>query len=165
MNAGAKQPLIDAMPGRHSGDLCFAGTRVPVSTLFECLAGGDSLGAFLAAFPSVSTEQARFALREANVRMELGEQVVAVEAKPPLICAVPGPHGGELCFADTRVPVRDLFAHLRGGRPLDDFFKRHPGVTQEQAEFALRKATAKIERDYGLPNQRTPGRQAMASEH
>ena len=70
MNAGAKQPLIDAMPGRHSGDLCFAGTRVPVSTLFECLAGGDSLGAFLAAFPSVSTEQARFALREATAKIE-----------------------------------------------------------------------------------------------
>ena len=50
------------MPGRHSGDLCFAGTQVPVGTLFECLAGDDSLGAFLAAFPSVSTEQARAAL-------------------------------------------------------------------------------------------------------
>ena len=24
MNAEAKQPLIDAVPGRHSGDLCFA---------------------------------------------------------------------------------------------------------------------------------------------
>lgn len=70
MNAEAKQPLIDAMPGRHSGDVCFAGTRVPVSTLFECLAGGDSLGTFLAAFPSVSTEQARFALREATAKIE-----------------------------------------------------------------------------------------------
>lgn len=46
MNAHAKPPYIDAVPGRHSGDVCFAGTRVPVSTLFECLAGGDSLAAF-----------------------------------------------------------------------------------------------------------------------
>ena len=50
--------------------LCFAGTRVPVSTLFECLAGGASLGTFLVAFPPVSTEQARFALREATAKIE-----------------------------------------------------------------------------------------------
>ena len=70
MNADAKQPYIDAVPGRHSGDVCFAGTRVPVSTLFECLAGGDSLAAFLAAYPSVGTEQALFALREASAILE-----------------------------------------------------------------------------------------------
>ena len=162
MNAETKEPLIDAMPGRHSGDLCFAGTRVPVSTMFECLAGGDSLGAFLAAFPSVSTEQARFALREAIIGMELGKQVVTAETKPPLVSSTPDLRGGELCFTGTRIPVRDLFVHLRGGRPLDVFFERCPGVTREQAEFALRKATAKIERDHGLPGQRMPKRQAMA---
>ena len=36
-DAKAKQPLIDAVPGRHSGDVCFAGTRVPVSTLSSVL--------------------------------------------------------------------------------------------------------------------------------
>ena len=153
MNAEAKQPFI-AIPGRHSGDLCFAGTRVPVSTLFECLAGGDSLGAFLAAFPSVGIEQARFALREATVGMEFGEQVAAAEAESPLVCAMPGPHDGKLYFAGTSVPVRDLFADLCNGRSLDGFFKHRPGVTQEQAEFALRRATAKLERDYGLPDRR-----------
>ena len=156
MNAEAKQPLVDAVPGRHSGDLCFAGTRVPVSTLFECLAGGDSLGAFLAAFPSVGIEQARFALREATTGMEFGEAVAATEGEPLLVCASPGQHDGALCFAGTSVPVRDLFADLRQGRSLDSFFKHRPGVTQKQAEFALRKATAKLEQDYGLPDQRKP---------
>lgn len=135
MNAEAKPPLIDAMPGRHSGDLCFAGTRVPVSTLFECLAGGDSLGVFLAAFPSVDIGQARFALCKASIGME------------------PGPNDGEPCFAGTGVPVRDLFAHLRRGVSLDGFLKNCPNVTQEQAEVALRKANAAIERDYGPPVQ------------
>ena len=157
MGAEVKQPFIDAMPGRHSGDLCFAGTRVPVSTLFECLAGGDSLGTFLAAFPSVGIEQARFALREATIGMEFAEQ----QAEPLLVCAMSGPHDGELCFAGTRVPVRDLFAELRQGRSLDGFFKHSPGVTQEQAEFALREATAKLERDYGLPDRRRPEQQVM----
>ena len=137
MNAEAKQPFIDAMPGRHSGDLCFAGTRVPVSTLFECLAGGDSLGVFLAAFPSVSIGQARFALHKATIGMETG------------------PNDGEPCFADTGVPVRDLFAHLRRGVSLDGFLEQRPNVTQEQAEVALRKASDVIERDYGLPVQST----------
>ena len=148
MTAETREPLIDAIPGRHSGDLCFAGTRVPVSTMFECLAGGDSLGAFLAAFPSVRTEQARFALGEAILGVE---QVVGAETKSPLICAMSGPHGGEVCFTGTSVPVRDLFVHLRGGHPLDAFFAQRPGVTCEETEFALRQATARIERHHGLP--------------
>ncbi len=91
-DAKAKQPLIDAVPGRHSGDVCFAGTRVPVSTLFECLAGGDSLATFLAGFPSVSTAQARFALREATALIEreygLTNSTPLAEAKPaPLACS------------------------------------------------------------------------------
>ena len=151
MDAETKDALIDAVPGRHCGDPCFAGTRVPVSTMFECLAGGDSLSAFLAGFPSVSTEKARFALREAANRTALGE--VAAETRPRLICAMPGRHGSEACYTGTGVPVRNLFAHLRGGLPLDAFLVRCPGVTREQTEFVLRKATAEIERDYGLPNR------------
>ena len=113
------------------------------------------MGAFLAAFPSVGIEQARFALREATT-VEFGEPVAATEGEPLLVCASPSPHDGELCFPGTSVPVRDLFADLRQGRSLDSFFKQRPGVTQKQAEFALRKATAKLEQDYGLPAQRKP---------
>lgn len=156
MNAEAKQPLIDAVPGRHSGDVCFSGTRVPVSTLFECLAGGDSLAAFLVAYPSVSTAQARFALHRATIGLVPGEQVVGVEEEPSLVWAMPGPHDSELCFAGTSVPVRDLFTHLHRGVSLGGFFERRPSVTQEQAEFALRKATALIERDYGQPVRPMP---------
>ena len=36
----------------------FAGTRVPVQTLFDYLEAGDSLGEFLDDFPSVRREQA-----------------------------------------------------------------------------------------------------------
>ena len=161
MTAETREPLIDAIPGRHSGDLCFAGTRVPVSTMFECLAGGDSLGAFLAAFPSVRTEQARFALGEAILGVE---QVVGSETKSPLICAMPGSHGGEVCFTGTSVPVRDLFVHLRGGHSLDAFVAQRPGVTCEQAEFALREATAGIEHHHGLPCQPMPEQRAVAPE-
>jgi len=37
---------------------CFAGTRVPVRNLLDDLEGGDTLGEFLAQFPSMSREQA-----------------------------------------------------------------------------------------------------------
>ena len=161
MDAETKDALIDAVPGRHCGDPCFSGTRVPVSTMFECLAGGDSLSAFLAGFPSVSTEQARFALREAADSAALGE-VVAAQAGSRLICAMPDRLGSEAYFTGTGVPVRDLFAHLRGGLPLDAFLARCPGVTREQTEFALRMATEEIERDYGLPAQRMPEQEASA---
>lgn len=43
---------------RMSGAPCFTGTRVPVKTLFDYLAAGDSLESFLDHFPGVRREQA-----------------------------------------------------------------------------------------------------------
>jgi uncharacterized protein (DUF433 family) len=37
---------------------CFAGTRVPVQTLLDYIAEGDTIDAFLGDFPSVKREQA-----------------------------------------------------------------------------------------------------------
>jgi uncharacterized protein (DUF433 family) len=52
------EPLITISPDRLSGTPVFAGTRVPVQTLIEYLAAGDSLEAFLDDFPNVSREHA-----------------------------------------------------------------------------------------------------------
>ncbi|HEX3355855.1 MAG TPA: DUF433 domain-containing protein [Tepidisphaeraceae bacterium] len=40
------------------GTPCFAGTRVPVKTLFDVLQRGHDLEYFLAGFPTVTREQA-----------------------------------------------------------------------------------------------------------
>ena len=45
-------------PQRLSGAPCFAGTRVPVRTLFDYLEGGESLDDFLEGFPGVTRDQA-----------------------------------------------------------------------------------------------------------
>jgi len=49
-----------------SGTPCFAGTRVPVRTLFDYLEAGDPLDEFLDNFPTVSREQAVALLEEAK---------------------------------------------------------------------------------------------------
>lgn len=51
-------PLITTSPDRLGGTPVFAGTRVPVQTLVDCIEAGDSLDDFLADFPSVSREHA-----------------------------------------------------------------------------------------------------------
>ena len=50
-------------PARVSGTPCFFGTRVPVQTLFNCLAAGQKLDEFLDDFDGVSREQAEAVLR------------------------------------------------------------------------------------------------------
>jgi uncharacterized protein (DUF433 family) len=45
-------------PEVMSGALVFAGTRVPVRSLFDYLEGGESIEEFLRQFPSVKKEQA-----------------------------------------------------------------------------------------------------------
>ena len=48
----------------------FVGTRVPVKTLVDYLAAGDSLDEFLLDFPSVTREQAVAALELAREMLE-----------------------------------------------------------------------------------------------
>ena len=45
---------------------CFAGTRVPVKNLFDCLRDGQSLEEFLDDFPSVTRQQAEALLQKAT---------------------------------------------------------------------------------------------------
>ena len=64
-----KTHLITVDPEIHSGTPVFAGTLVPVKTLFDHLEGGDSLEVFLGDFPSVSRELAVAVLEEARAAL------------------------------------------------------------------------------------------------
>jgi len=61
--------LITADPEIHSGTPVFAGTRVPVKTLFDHLEAGDSLEIFLEDFPSVSRQHAVAVLAQARAAL------------------------------------------------------------------------------------------------
>jgi uncharacterized protein (DUF433 family) len=57
---------ITQHPNIMSGAPCFAGTRVPVATLFDNLSDGATLQQFVEWFPGVSLEQAKAALKQAS---------------------------------------------------------------------------------------------------
>ena len=61
--------LITIDPEIHSGTPVFAGTRVPIKTLFDHLEAGDALEVFLDDFPSVSRAQAVAVLEEARAAL------------------------------------------------------------------------------------------------
>jgi uncharacterized protein (DUF433 family) len=61
--------LITTDPELLSGTPVFAGTRVPVKTLFDHLEAGDPLEVFLDDFPSVSRELAVAVLEEARAAL------------------------------------------------------------------------------------------------
>ena len=65
----ANLPILTVSPDVMSGAPVFAGTRVPVQTLFEYLEGGESIDDFLAGFPSVQRTQVIALLKEAKARM------------------------------------------------------------------------------------------------
>jgi uncharacterized protein (DUF433 family) len=50
--------VIHVDPDILSGTPCFAGTRVPVQTLWDHLKAGDRIADFLEDFPTVTHEQA-----------------------------------------------------------------------------------------------------------
>lgn len=55
-----------------SGEPCFPGTRVPVQTLVDCLAAGDSLEFFLSQHETVEREQAQAFIRH-SARIAVAE--------------------------------------------------------------------------------------------
>ena len=60
-------PYVTQDPLLMSGTPCFAGTRVPVKSLFDYLEGGDTLTEFLEQFPTV-TKEATIHVLEASRR-------------------------------------------------------------------------------------------------
>jgi len=59
--------MIESSQEVLNGTLVFAGTRVPLSTLFDYLKDGDSIEDFLEDFPTVSLEQIKYVLQSAEV--------------------------------------------------------------------------------------------------
>jgi uncharacterized protein (DUF433 family) len=60
------RPLITRSDDRAWGAAVFAGTRVPVDTLFEYLEAGETLEEFLRQFPTVTRDQAIAVLEQAR---------------------------------------------------------------------------------------------------
>lgn len=61
--------IVRIDPDVMHGTPCFAGTRVPVETLLDYVAEGDTIDAFLADFPSVKRQQATGLLALAQERL------------------------------------------------------------------------------------------------
>jgi uncharacterized protein (DUF433 family) len=58
-------PAVERHPGRLSGAWVFAGTRIPISALFENLEDDASLQEFVEWFPGVTVEQGKAVLEHA----------------------------------------------------------------------------------------------------
>ena len=61
-----RSDVVSQDPEVLGGEAVFAGTRVPVKSLFDHLEAGDSIGDFLEGFPSVRREQVVALLEEAR---------------------------------------------------------------------------------------------------
>ena len=70
MNDTGDTSVISRSPNVMSGAAVFAGTRVPVQSLLDYLAGGHSIEEFLDDFPTVSREQSIQLLHELSHSFE-----------------------------------------------------------------------------------------------
>jgi uncharacterized protein (DUF433 family) len=61
--------VISTSPEVMGGTPVFAGTRVPIQTLFEYLEAGDTIDDFLVGFPTVTREQVLVLLETASARV------------------------------------------------------------------------------------------------
>ncbi len=62
------------------GTPCFAGTRVPVRSLFDHLEGGYNVEYFLNQFPSVGRQQVITVLAQATTLAESNARIVATNS-------------------------------------------------------------------------------------
>ena len=73
---GTAQSVIRIDPDILSGTPCFAGTRVPVQTLWDYLKAGDRIADFLEDFPTVTHEQV-------DAVLEIAGEAVTRHARTP----------------------------------------------------------------------------------
>jgi len=71
MNTILETSVVSRSPEVMSGAAVFDGTRVPVQSLLDYLAGGHTLDEFLDDFPTVKREQAVGLLHELGQSFEL----------------------------------------------------------------------------------------------
>ena len=71
MSTEVETQIISRSPNILSGTPVFAGTRVPVQTIIDYVAGGHSLDEFLDDFPTVRREQALELLQQ--IKEQLGD--------------------------------------------------------------------------------------------
>jgi len=69
MSTEVETQIISRSPNILSGTPVFAGTRVPVQTIIDYVAGGHSLDEFLDDFPTVRREQALELLQQIKERL------------------------------------------------------------------------------------------------
>ena len=72
MNTSIETSVVSRSPDVMSGAAVFVGTRVPVQSLLDYLAGGHTLEGFLEDFPTVKREQAVGFLHELSDSFEMG---------------------------------------------------------------------------------------------
>ena len=65
----------------------------------------------------------------------------------PLVTRDPEVMSGALCFAGTRVPVKNLFDYLEGSSSLEDFLEDFPSVSRERAVAVLEVAHERLAAD------------------
>jgi uncharacterized protein (DUF433 family) len=89
----AESRVITSSPDIMHGNPVFAGTRVPVKTLFDYLKGGDTFAEFLDDFPTVGREQAIQSLElagEGLIDAAAAGRIAAKETQGPS-----APHDGQ----------------------------------------------------------------------
>jgi uncharacterized protein (DUF433 family) len=58
---------------------------------------------------------------------------------------------GALCFAGTRVPVKNLFDYFESGSSLEEFLEDFPSVSRETALAVLEAAQERLAADAPAP--------------
>jgi uncharacterized protein (DUF433 family) len=61
-----------------------------------------------------------------------------------LVSRDPEVMSGALCFAGTRVPVKNLFDYVEGASTLEDFLEDFPSVTRQRAISVLEAARERL---------------------
>ena len=67
--------------------------------------------------------------------------------KKSLVSRDPEVMSGALCFAGTRVPVKNLFDYVEGASTLEDFLDDFPSVTRQRAISVLEAARERLTAD------------------
>lgn len=80
-----------------------------------------------------------------SIKSKLSSREIVMDTL--LVSRNPEVMSGTLCFAGTRVPVKNLFDYLEGASSLEDFLEDFPSVSRDKAIAVLEAARERLTAD------------------
>jgi len=123
--------LVEAVPGKHSGDPLIKGTQIPADAIVSNFETGSSIEEIAENYPSASLETIKALLAYAVERLAWDEKTVVDWRGCKLVEQVPGRCSGAPTVVGSRIFPDTIAKYYWSGATVEEIREDYPSLSAE----------------------------------